>query len=1047
MVARSVAGGMRAARILRGIFLSSLGTLLGVQVSMADVVTSVWQGNTGLWSDPTAWSPPLVPKNTAVTQFNVEFDGGELFSDIVTHVDHLNLMSGDLFLESQLTVESMTMYGGRIKGAGNIRIVGDLELRGGLVNQASRDSTGFDVGGTVFKRGFGTARLAHHARGGDYPIVVEQGKLGVLFGGFASTTAGVTISGREFARIDANSYVEDDLFLNNARGFAGTGALVNNTSDRGTIAGDIYLGDEGSVIGFQDRGDRLAILGNIHGGDLRVVGRNGRLTLSSGDHTYTGKTIIGIHFHGTQVVLEGEARLINTSAIELGPTAFLTLDNEDVALADRIGDDIPVRLHGGVLEMTAGAADPTLTETVGPVTFVEGNSFFYLHDRFPRLTVARLDRQDHATAEFVGIQHARLTNSARLFVDDAVLLDNHIIGGWASVNTDFATYDPAFGISSLNDDVPRPTEIELAGATDHVRIRNDIVPLTGDRTIATLAEQRTGGGLGSDLGGHKVTLAQGGLILGRGLHNGAITAGTDAAPTDLYVHSFDNVEVAANIVDNAMGGSVSLVKAGLEELHLSGVNTYSGDTFINQGAVFIESLTALPSGGNLTINKGGLIYLEQPTQSQRFGTVRISHGGGISALLTDLEIDAAEYLVESGGIDAALAGSGTLRKTTEGFFSLQRDSLNYNGDIIIEEGILIAGAPRSRARAPQALGTGVTTVLPGGTLVHLASPIIPFSYMELNATLELAGGDVGIGRTNAESRWDFLGSWHVSEDSRLLLFDPTGEDDLGYVEVNVNAPVTLDDGRELVVLGDGHVRFGGGLNLPVNATIRSDDADVTFTTFSADMVGAELTLAGSGDYFLPAVPGASEGESIDFFVSAGATFRVDGTTTGTTSIEGGTLTGSGEMYRVRNVDGALEPDSLYVEMYIQEADGLALFELLTGFDNTDDSRLFADVAELSGIFEINFPFGANPQRGEFFDLVIARDIQASDLTLVSPMVMGELELFELMSGDHDGMQALRFTVVPEPVAAVILVTGLLFAPGRIGRQRSLPFKPTVKLIV
>ena len=73
-----------------------------------------------------------------------------------------------------------------------------------------------------------------------------------------------------------------------------------------------------------------------------------------------------------------------------------------------------------------------------------------------------------------------------------------------------------------------------------------------------------------------------------------------------------NVTIAGNIGQS--GGGFGITKTGSQTLILSGTNTYSGGTAVNQGTVVVTNAGAVPSGTSLTVGAGG-VFVFDPSQA------------------------------------------------------------------------------------------------------------------------------------------------------------------------------------------------------------------------------------------------------------------------------------------------------------------------------------------------------------------------------------------------------------------------------------------------
>jgi autotransporter-associated beta strand protein len=338
---------------------------------------------------------------------------------------------------------------------------------------------------------------------------------------------------------------------------------------------------------------------------------------------------------------------------------------EPVSLTDRINDAATITLNGAMFQWRSRAALYT-TEQLGAVNIGYASSL--IDFAAPGTSVNQADitmaslaqvAGEHGTVRFLNIS-GNVSALQRLFINNlngvattsiGAGLTNNIIGGWATYEREFATYTPGEGVAGLASNGYAgysPDSIFTATATDNIRIllpvAGSTTTLTANTTLYTLNLQANTGATGNstlDLGGKTLTVASGGLIVSPiattassnsiSIIDGNLTAGTTSSPTDFYLHALSwlngqatntgnaDVTVSANITDNSAGGSVSLVidanngngtLAATNDVFISGVNTYTGGTFINSGRVDLttpgaDGVTTTATGsGNLTIAGG-----------------------------------------------------------------------------------------------------------------------------------------------------------------------------------------------------------------------------------------------------------------------------------------------------------------------------------------------------------------------------------------------------------------------------------------------------------
>lgn len=238
--------------------------------------------------------------------------------------------------------------------------------------------------------------------------------------------------------------------------------------------------------------------------------------------------------------------------------------------------------------------------------------------------------------------------------------------------------------------------------------------LGGSNVLAAATTLTVSGGT-LDLGGafsnsvHSVVL-QSGLI-----ENGMITAG-----------SFG---VSSGTISSRLLGEGALRKTSGGELTLSGVNGYTGGTFVDAGRlvlagsqVLLESGSVAVSGG--TLNLGG--HYEHTFGSLRLESGRIENG----------TVNAGLIELFSGVVDAVLAGTAAVTKAQEGTVLLQASSTHTGGTRITGGTLRLGGNER---------------LLDSGSLLVAGGALELDGFVESVAAVTLLGGEIRNGSLNATS--------------------------------------------------------------------------------------------------------------------------------------------------------------------------------------------------------------------------------------------------------------------------------------------------------
>ncbi|MEZ5385658.1 MAG: hypothetical protein R3F13_09085 [Prosthecobacter sp.] len=437
--------------------------------------------------------------------------------------------------------------------------------------------------------------------------------------------------------------------------------------------------------------------------------------------TWTGPSL----FNGGRTIFQDTASLLNTTSIEISnATLYFAASNNSTeagSQTNRVSDTAPITMSGAMFQFRNRAALIT-TETIGAVTLKGGRNIFDFAEggtgvNQTTFTMASLAREagSHTTLRFLNIDGtpnddqqlfiSTLNGVATTNIGDG--LTNHLIGGWATFEREWASYIPGQGVSALNKEGYAgysPNLINFGGATDNIRIvtpnAGSITTLDGDLTINSLNMQAGASSTDSsslDLNGHTLTLASGGIILSpvatnalsmsMTVENGNLTAGTTASPADLYLHAQQwfngqanntgnaDVIVNASIVDNAAGGAVTLVVSGevgrgslvnTNDVFINGSNTHTGGTFINSGRIRLDN--ALADGVNVFAIPGDL-------------TIAGGYSGNAGAYedrLTTVIYNAGDQMANTGNLTVMGGGILNLNNLSQTVASLTFDNNGGN---------------------------------------------------------------------------------------------------------------------------------------------------------------------------------------------------------------------------------------------------------------------------------------------------------------------------------------------------------------------------------
>jgi len=625
-----------------------------------------------------------------------------------------------------------------------LTIADELRFMGGVIRGAI-------VGQSVLTKQDRTVGTLEDIAGSGFERVnVEAGQL-VIRGDAGASAPDIYLQPHDTSRVllaDTGVY-RGDIYLNNAQGYANEAALT--LSGDTTLAGDLFLGDEGASLSGGNFGDRTSVDSNaaIRGGDLTLMGR-APIFIRGGDHAYSGVTNV----MAESLVLIDGGRLNSTSAIvgsgratAGGGRSGLVLDNTGtIANNDRIPDDTPVYLNGMRFTLM-GRDGQTVTESLGQVYAGRGIGDLVVENPNPANGSTELRIQTLIRQPGAAIQFSAADPSARITFAEAPALDDGLIGGWALFDTnefvnEFATYGPN-GVVPYSDLYTYKSDLATAASADNVSLLSQNVVLASDKNINALK----GRNAEIDLNGKTLTIESGGLLGGRPQRlvirgEGALTAGLEDGAELILA---GNLQIDANITDNAQG-SVGLTfsdafKNNSAFLTLSGENSYSGPTTVNAGILIATSSTALPTGTDVILNGANLRANFQTGSPLELGRIELRDNAEVSSLLEfSPQLQPESILVESGTFQAVeFVGDAPITKIGPGRASFERSLATHSGPIDIEAGDFfinaLGAAPIEDAYA--------ITIYEGGSLRTSSDFVIADRKIRLDGgviDIELRGG-------------------------------------------------------------------------------------------------------------------------------------------------------------------------------------------------------------------------------------------------------------------------------------------------------------------
>ncbi|ECN4930802.1 autotransporter outer membrane beta-barrel domain-containing protein, partial [Salmonella enterica subsp. enterica serovar Senftenberg] len=627
---------------------------------------------------------------------------------------------------------------------------------------------------------------------------------------------------------------DDVLTLSGANSYSG-GTLI---SDGTLVASNV------EALGTGDVTDDATLELNTGGDFINNIGGTGRVEKSgddkltlSGSNTYTGGTLIS---SGTLVA--NDVNALGTGDVTDNATLMLNTGGD---FTNNIGGTGRVEKSGDDALTLSGSNTYTGGTLISGGTLVANDVN----------ALGTGDITDNATLALnaVGDFDNAISGSGKVEKsgDDALTLSgsNTYTGGTLiSSGTLVASNVEALGTGDVTDNAT--LELNTGGTFDNAISGSGQVVKSGDETLTLSGSNTYTGG----------TLISGGTLVASNVE--ALGSGDVTNDAVLELNTDGDF-------DNAIGGTGRVEKSGDDALTLSGSNTYTGGTTINDGTLIATSVDALGTGdvtdnavlelntggtfdnaisGSGQVEKSGDDVLTLSGANSYSGGTLISDGtlvaNDVNALGTGDVTDNAVLELNTGGdFDNAISGSGQVVKSGDETLTLSGAN-SYTGGTLISGGTLVA-------TSVEALGSGDVTdnavleLNTGGTFDNAISgsgQVVKSGdkTLTLSGANSYTGGTTISGGTLVASNVEALGSGDIDNYASLQL-NASGQ--------FVTANLTTHD-NAITAIGAGSALRANTLTQEANSTLAvhlTDSNSGAIVTADRANLGGTLDITGIGN--------------------------------------------------------------------------------------------------------------------------------------------------------------------------------------------------------
>ncbi len=502
-------------------------------------------------------------------------------------------------------------------------------------------------------------------------------------------------------------------------------------------------------------------------------------------NTYTGTTNI----NGGTLDIGGANGSLSASTATAFTGGTFTLDNSAAVNTNRYGDTTTVGLSGGTFSYI-GNSGGVSTETIGNTALNFGSNNIAMTagaGGATSVTSAGITRGTGTTVIFTGAGLGTTAGAANVnnyFITATPTTTAATVGGGTGSGTttisilpyamvidskntgltggSLATIDPGGnGVRALAASEYATHVSASTSGFDNVLLTSGDTQTTAGQSINALVLGNTGG---LAQAGKTLTLGAGTIVAlpgNAGISGGTIEGGgvgTGSTGSELIIFDNSSLTISSTIADNTAPSALTLSGSGITTL--TGSNTYTGNTSVNNGTLAIGSSSALGTVGNLVlypsatvIASGGPQTISNPV-SINFNSTSATGNNFVFTIGGSNALTLNGAVTNTANANTSLTVNNTALTTLAGGLNLSNNTtarnvtLNGSGNISITGPITGSNTSGSSTIASSLTYAGTGTLTVSGANTYTGATTIGNTALSTNgaaangaipATLEGAG--------------------------------------------------------------------------------------------------------------------------------------------------------------------------------------------------------------------------------------------------------------------------------------------------------------------